>query len=103
VKRFAFTIALGLSLWGVSAFAESYTGYISDAKCGAKHNDGSAGSIACVNKCVKGGLAPVFVVGDKIYKIADPSKVADHLGHKVTVNGSVEGDTVTIESLEMAK
>jgi hypothetical protein len=103
VKRFAFTMALGLSLCGVSAFAESYTGYVSDARCGAKHNDGSAESVACVKSCVKGGKAAVFVVGDKIYKIDDASKVADYLGQKVVVDGSVDGDTVTIKSVEAAK
>jgi hypothetical protein len=103
VKRFAFTVALGLSLWGTTAFAESFTGYISDANCGAKHNDGSAKAIACVNKCVKGGAAAVFVVGDKVYKVSDPTKVADQLGHKVTINGSLAGETVTIESVEAAK
>ena len=103
MKRFAFTMTLGLSLCGVSAFAESFTGYISDANCGAKHNDGSEKSIACVKGCVKKGAAAVLVVGDKVYKIDDGSKVADYLGQKVTVNGSVEGDTVTIQSVEPAK
>lgn len=103
MKGFRFTIALGLSLWGMSAFAESFTGYISDANCGAKHNDGSAKAVACVNKCVKGGAAAVLVVGDKVYKISDSSKVADQLGHKVTINGTLADDTVTVESVEAAK
>jgi hypothetical protein len=28
--------------------------------------------------------------------------VADHLGHKVTVTGDLEGDTVTIDSVKMS-
>ena len=66
--------------------------------------DGSEKSIKCVEACVKGGVAPVFVSGDKIYQLDDASKqkVMDHLGHKVTVNGSVEGDTLTIKSVKTA-
>ncbi|MBI3684059.1 MAG: hypothetical protein HY235_27110 [Acidobacteria bacterium] len=100
MKKFAF-----LSLFAMSAFAAEWTGYISDSGCGAKHNDGSERSMKCVSGCVKGkGAAPVFVVGDKVYKIDDASKskVMDHLGHKVTVNGKLSGETVSIDSVAMA-
>ncbi|MDX1984930.1 MAG: hypothetical protein SFV51_31955 [Bryobacteraceae bacterium] len=95
-----------LSLFALSAFAASWTGYISDAGCGAKHADGSEKSMKCVTGCVKGkGAAPVFVVGDKVLKIdaASKDKVLEHLGHKVTINGKLADDTVTVETVEMAK
>ena len=91
------------SLFAFSAFGASMSGTISDAKCAAKHADASEKSMACVKGCVKGGSAPVFVSDGKVYKIADASKVNDHLGHKVTVEGKVDGDTIAIDSLEMAK
>ena len=91
------------SLFAISAFAAEWTGAISEAGCGAKHVDGSAAAVACVQKCVKGGAAPVFVVDGKVLKIANADKVADHLGHKVTIAGKLDGDTVTIDSLKMAK
>ena len=88
--------------FAVSAMAGSMTGYISDAKCAAAHNVDKPNE-ACVKKCVKGGEAAVFVSDGKVYKIADASKdkVADHLGHKVKVDGNVEGDTITIETVTM--
>lgn len=95
-----------IALFAVSAFAASWTGYISDAGCAAKHADGSEKSMGCVKACVtKKGAAPVFVVGDKVYKIdeASKAKVMDHLGHKVTVNGKVKDDTVSIKSVKMPK
>ncbi len=97
-------LGLGLSLWAASAFGATMTGYVSDAKCGKAHQDGSEKSVKCVEACVKGGVAPVFISGDKMYKLDDASKekVMDHLGHKVTVNGSVKGDTLTINSVKMA-
>ena len=91
------------SLFAMSAFAAEWTGAISEAGCGAKHVDGSAKAVACVTKCVKGGAAPVFVTDGKVLKIADPAKVMDHLGHKVTITGKLDGDTVSIDSVKMAE
>jgi hypothetical protein len=90
------------SLFAFSAFAGEWTGTISDAKCAAAHVDASEKSMACVNSCVKKGIAPVFVSDGKVYKIADASKINDHLGHKVTVTGKVDGDTINIDSVKMA-
>jgi hypothetical protein len=92
---------MALSLFSLSAFAESFNAYISDAKCGAKH----AGDMnaKCVQGCVKGGAAPVAVVGDKVYKIDDASKVKEHLGHKVTITGKLDGDTISVDTIKMAE
>lgn len=95
-------LAIGFSLFAVSAFAAEWTGTVSDAKCGAAHADASEKSMKCVNGCVKGGQAPVLVVDGKVYKIADKEKVADHLGHKVVVTGKLDGDTITIDKVKMA-
>ncbi|MEJ7607749.1 MAG: hypothetical protein WKF37_16115, partial [Bryobacteraceae bacterium] len=91
------------SLFAIAAFAGEFKGTISDSKCGAAHADASEKSMKCSQACVKGGKAPVLVVGDKVYKIADSSlaKVTDHVGHKVVVTGSAEGDTLTIENVTM--
>ena len=94
-------LVVAFSLFALGAFAEELKGTISDAKCGKAHADASEKAMKCVNACVKGGQAAVLVVGDKVYKIADTSKVQEHLGHKVIVNGSVSGDTVTIDSVKM--
>ncbi|HUQ90050.1 MAG TPA: hypothetical protein VM120_00130 [Bryobacteraceae bacterium] len=94
-----------VSLFAMSAFAASWTGYVSDANCGAKHADGSEKSMKCASACVKNkGAGAVLVVGDKVMKIDDASKakVMDHLGHKVTVMGKADGDTITIDSVKMA-
>jgi len=93
-----YLIILGLFL-SVAAFADkgTWTGYISDAHCGAKgNNDGHA---SCAKKCVKEGYAPVFVVGEKVYAISDPKKVSKYIGDKVTITGTITGDTVDIEKV----
>jgi hypothetical protein len=91
-----------VSMLAVSAFAESYKGYIADANCAAKGKAGSASHAECAAKCIKGGAAAVLVTSDgKIYKIADQDKVKEHAGHAVTIMGKAEGDTLTVDSVSM--
>jgi hypothetical protein len=94
-------LAITFSLFAVSMFAAEWTGTISDAKCGMKHSDASEASAKCVQGCVKGGQAAVFVTGDKVIKIANQDAVKEHLGHKVTVTGKLDGDTLTVDSVKM--
>jgi hypothetical protein len=37
----------------------------------------------------------------KVYKIANQDKVVAHAGHKVTIEGTVDEDTITVESVKM--
>jgi hypothetical protein len=99
LKRVVVALVLALSVFALTAMAGEMKGYISDEKCGAKHAKDMNGK--CVEGCVKGGAAPVFVTGGKVYKIDDASKVADHLGHEVTITGELKGDTVKVESVKM--
>jgi len=84
--------------------AGEYSGYIVDQNCAAKQgakaaSDGHAG---CAAKCIKGGAAAVLVDEDgKIYKIAEQDKVKEHAGHKVTITGELDGDTIKVESVKM--
>jgi hypothetical protein len=94
-------LAIAFSLCAISAFAAEWKGTISDAKCAAAHADASEKSMKCVQGCVKGGQAPVLVSEGKVYKIADASKVTDHLGHKVVVTGELDGDTIQVDSVKM--
>ena len=60
----------------------------------------------CVKKCVKEGSEAVFVTEDnKILKVdpASKEKVAQYLGHKVSVTGKVEGTILKIDSITALK
>jgi hypothetical protein len=92
-------LAIVVSFSAMAAFAGEWKGTISDAKCAVAHADASEKSMNCVKGCVKKGAAPVLVSDGKVYKIADASKVESHLGQKVVVTGSMDGDTVTVESV----
>ena len=102
MKKLALAFFLVLAVFAFTAAAAEMTGYISDAKCAkdvAKvESDAHAG---CAAGCAKKGAALVFVSDGKVYKIDDQSKVADHAGHKVTITGKVDGDTLKVDSVKM--
>jgi|SRR5271170_3865324 len=98
MKKLAVLIAFAAT----AAYAETWVGTISDEHCGAKHADASEKSMACAQKCVKGGAAPVFITSDgKVLKIANADAVTDHIGHKVDLTGDLKGDTITVSSVKM--
>ena len=99
MKRVVVAFVLALSVFALTAMAGDMKGYISDEKCGAKHAKDMNGK--CVEGCVKGGAAPVFVSGGKVYKIDDAAKVQEHLGHEVTITGEMKDDTITVQDVKM--
>jgi hypothetical protein len=101
--RFAAAILVGLFAGALAMAGDgSWTGYITDSKCGAKA--AHEGAAECTVKCVKEGAKYVFVndVDNKVYAIDDQDKVAAHAGHHVTIKGSVEGDNLKVTSVDMA-
>ena len=54
-----------------TAFAGEWTGHISESKCGAKHNTGSAGDVSCVKGCIKGGAKLTFASNAEFYARPD--------------------------------
>ena len=104
-SRFFFLPALALFAASVAFPAEgSWTGWITDDMCGAKN--ASQGNAECATKCVKEhGAKYVFVseADKKVYAIDAQDKIAPHAGHHVVVKGTVDGDKLTLTSIEMAK
>ena len=104
-------VLLGLSaLASMTAFAGEFTGYLSDEKCAVGGSKAKTAAEwvqpkafeACVKKCVQGGESVVFVTEDnKILKIdaASLDKVMPVIGHKVKINGKVDGGKVTVDSV----
>jgi hypothetical protein len=83
-----------------SAMAADVTGYVMDESCSTK--PAMKGNEACAARCIKGGQKAVLVTEEgKIYKIADQDKVAAHAGHKVTITGKIDGETINVETVKM--
>ena len=84
----------------IGAMAADFTGTIMDTKCST--NEKMRDNAACAARCIKGGDPAVLVTSEgKIYKIADQDKVVAHAGHKVTITGTADGDTIKVESVKM--
>jgi hypothetical protein len=88
---------------------KTYTGWVSDAHCGAAHVGGK--NADCVRKCVKGGAhvghpewtpqAMVLVLDEtnEVVVISNPEKLAGHEAEHVKVTARV-GEDQRIEVLE---
>jgi len=102
MKRFFVLTAMMIMTAGLSLAGE-WVGYLADAKCANAGKAASEGHAQCAQNCVKGGEPIVFVSDSdkKVYKIANQDAVEDHVGHKVTVSGKLEGSTITVEDVTM--
>jgi hypothetical protein len=86
------------------AMAGEWTGYVVDSNCAAKNGAKAAadGHANCAAKCIKGGAAAVLVTSDgKVYKIENQDAVTAHAGHKVTITGKMDGETIHADSVKM--
>jgi hypothetical protein len=98
MKRiFAVSALIALLATGVLAKNQRWTGYVSDAKCGAKVD------AACAKKCIEAGEKVVFVNdGDKVViPVANPEALKGHEGHHVMVEGKLENNTLTVSKVKM--
>jgi hypothetical protein len=99
--------ALALTLGGtVAAFAQqqSFTGLVADSMCGATHMAKDKNPAEYRRICVKDGQKYALAVDKKLYTLegheADLSKLASQ---KVTVNGTLKAEALTVESVLPAK
>jgi hypothetical protein len=102
MKRLVTLAALFIMTAGLS-FAAEWVGYLADEKCAAGGKAASEGHAGCAKKCVEGGQAVAFVseADKKVYKISNQAAVTKHVGHKVTLTGKLEGDSIEVENVKM--
>ncbi len=103
LRKVLFSSFALLLLIGMPLQAADWTGWITDEHCGAK--GASEGHKSCALKCADGGAALVFYnpADEKVYKLSDQAAAKEHIGHKVKVVGTVEGETITVESISEVK
>ncbi len=107
MKNLMFSCILAASVFSLTAAAEQMTGYISDAHCGAKHHSVSAANTKCIkDMCIKGGADPVLVVDKtKVVKFDADSKekAVAFAGQDVSIDGTMDGDMLKINTISEAK
>lgn len=88
---------------GVTFAADSSTvnGWVSDSKCGAK--GANAGAAECTKKCLAAGAKMVVVTDSdqKVLTVDNPDALTGHEGHHVAVTGTVNGDSIHVDSVKM--
>lgn len=78
---------------------EKISGWVNDAKCGAKVN------ADCAKKCVEAGEKMV-VVSDKdhtVYQVENQDALKGHAGHHVRVTATNNNGTLHIDKVDMLK
>jgi hypothetical protein len=87
---------------GEAAQKQTFTGEVGDAMCGNKHMEGTPAE--CTRACVSKGSKYALVVGEKVYVLdtANPavlSTLDQQAGKKVTVTGTLNGDTIEVSAV----
>src|ERR1700693_3501203 len=103
------TLLLGAALTASSAFAakgKTFTGTVSDAMCGAKH-EMPGDDANCTRACVSKGSKYALVMGDKVYILDTSDKAAlatldKQAGAKVTVTGTEKDNTIAVTGVTAA-
>jgi len=89
------------------SFGATFTGVITDNMCdNGDHKDMKMGNDAkCVTECVK-GMNGKYVLYDasakKTYKLTDQKTPEKFAAKKVTVAGTLDGDTIKVDSIAAA-
>jgi len=85
---------------------KTFTGVISDSMCTTNHmlkEMKAANQAECVRKCVKDSFDYALVVGKDYYILkGNPEELDKYAAQRVTVKGTLQGDTLTATSVTPA-
>ena len=96
--------ALLLSTAAAFGQAQTMSGTITDAMCGAHHMMKGETPAQCTRDCVKEGSDFALLSKGKVYTLkGDKSQFDKYAGENVTVKGTVSGSTITVTSIDKAK
>jgi hypothetical protein len=107
MKKLTFSVlglllAASLSLAAPGKDAKTFVGSIGDSMCGAKHSMGGSDK-DCTLECVKAGSKYILIgPSGKIFQLSDQKTPEQFAGAKVTVTGTLKGDTITVTSIAAA-
>jgi hypothetical protein len=87
-----------------SGSQKTLTGVVSDAMCGQSHMMKDKSAAECTRYCVKQGTKYALVVEKTVYTLAGHETDLDkYAGQKVTVTGTMKGETVAVETVVSVK
>jgi len=79
----------------------SYSGLITDSRCGARHQRHSKLTPEdCARACIRSGATYVLVNGQHRYNLSGSEESLNKLlGTRVTVTGTLQGETISVNSV----
>src|SRR6266576_3965572 len=84
--------------------AQTVTGTVTDAMCGAHHMMKDATPAQCTRECVKQGSDFALVSKGKVYTLkGDKAQLDKFAGENVVVKGKVSGTTISVDSISPSK
>ena len=87
-----------------SGAQKTLIGTVSDAMCGQSHMMKDKPDAECLRYCVKQGNKYALVVGKNVYPLEGHEAELDkYAAQRVTVKGTLKGETVTVESVAPLK
>ena len=79
---------------------KNFSGVITDDHCGAKHQLTDRSPAGCTRICVTKGAKYVLVNGDRVYVLQGDVVTLNRMaGQRVTVVGSLHGNTIDFTSI----
>ena len=111
MKKFIFLTVMVLVLagstsFGVAADTDSWTGWISDARCAADYQkSATADHVGCAKICIKGGGQWALSMQDGALTLdIDGAEAEQHLGHEVVIKGELDtaSNTVKVSSVSLS-
>jgi hypothetical protein len=83
--------------------SKTFSGMITDSRCGARHSMKSGKSSAeCVRSCVRKGAHYVLVDGEENHLLdGDNRRFEELAGERVQVAGTLEGNTIKVKSVAL--
>jgi len=100
---FALVLVAALNVTAEKGKDGAWVGWVTDTHCGVPKGDPAKHSAGCVNKCVSenGAQYALFSPSDKKVYVLDNAEMAkEHAGHHVKVTGALEGEKITVKSIE---
>jgi len=83
---------------------KTLTGVVSDVMCGQTHMMKDKPAAECLRYCVRQGTKYALVAGKTVYTLEGHEAELDkYASQKVTVKGTMKGETMTVESVLPAK
>jgi hypothetical protein len=101
------TAVLMLAFAGAFATAaqqQSLTGVLTDSMCGAAHMAKDKTPAECTQICIKDGMKYALATEKKVYTLeGHEAELAKLAGQKVTVKGTLKGDTLSVQEVAASK